>query len=78
MEPKLSSHNIVTIPHNDELIRIRMSKIAFFFFFFFFYFEDTLLVYTSTDCNFKNTLRKIRLNINYRNNKCMFGISDVK
>jgi hypothetical protein len=53
-----------------------MSKIAFFFFFF--YFEDTLLVYTSTDCNFKNTLRKIRLNINYRNNKCMFGISDVK
>jgi hypothetical protein len=30
MEPKLSSHNIVTIPHNDELIRIRMSKIAFF------------------------------------------------
>ena len=33
MEPKLSSHNIVTIPHNDELIRIRMSKIAFSFFF---------------------------------------------
>lgn len=35
-------------------------------------------LYTSTDCDFKNTLRKIRLNINYRNNKCMLAISDVK